>query len=399
MRIGIVTTWFERGAAYVSRQFMNILSKTDEVYIYARGGEKYAIDDPIWNTPNVHWSKRSNANIRIHGSVYIDKKEFKKWIDDNKIEIIIFNEQQWMTPLIWCNEWKIPTVAYVDYYKEETIPMFNIYDAVLCNTKRHAFALRNHPNPIYLKWGTDINLYKPSQDKHKLLTFFNSGGMSPFRKGTDFVLQAFYKISNRRDAKLLIHTQVPLSTAFPHLQEIINELLYEESLEIIEDTVTAPGLFYRADVYVYPSRLDGIGLTLMEATASGLACITVDNPPMSEFIDPTFGTTCQVEYQYCRKDAYYWPMCVSNVDSLSSIMKDMINGNYDIASMKVNARVYAETELDFSKNMQQLSSLLKSIKYREFGKDEASKKIFKIENTKLIKLKKMLYPLFRFGII
>lgn len=46
MRIGIITTWFERGAAYVSRQFMELLQQTDEVFIYARGGEKYAMGDP-----------------------------------------------------------------------------------------------------------------------------------------------------------------------------------------------------------------------------------------------------------------------------------------------------------------------------------------------------------------
>lgn len=54
MKIGIVTTWFERGAAYVSRQFMDILKSTDEVFIYARGGEAYAQGNPTWDLPNVH---------------------------------------------------------------------------------------------------------------------------------------------------------------------------------------------------------------------------------------------------------------------------------------------------------------------------------------------------------
>lgn len=399
MRIGIVTTWFERGAAYVSRQFMNVLSKTDDVFIYARGGEKYAIGNPIWDLPNVYWSKRDKTNMRIHGYFYINKKEFKKWIDNNKIDVILFNEQQWMTPLIWCNEWKIPTVAYIDYYKEETIPWFDIYDAVLCNTKRHAFAFRNHRKSLYLKWGTDINLYKSNIENHKILTFFNSAGMSPLRKGTDLVLQAFYKIPNRNKAKLLIHTQVPLSLSMSDLKNMIDELQREGSLEIIEGTVSAPGLYYRADVYVYPSRLDGIGLTLMEAAASGLACLTVDNPPMNEFIDPSFGALCSVEYQYCRRDAYYWPMNVSNIDSLSSIMNDMINGKYNIGMMKKNARQYAERELDFSQNMKPLHSLLESVSFVEQGKDSAAKGISDTENKKSVRMKKLLYPFFKIGII
>ena len=76
MKIGIVTTWFERGAAYVSKQFMDVLQKTDEVFIYARGGEKYAIGNPLWDLPNVWWGKRSEAMLRTVERSYIYKKRF-----------------------------------------------------------------------------------------------------------------------------------------------------------------------------------------------------------------------------------------------------------------------------------------------------------------------------------
>ena len=59
MNIGIITTWFERGAAYVSKQFEDIFSLNHNVFIYARGGEKYAKGDPKWNRPNVTWGKRN----------------------------------------------------------------------------------------------------------------------------------------------------------------------------------------------------------------------------------------------------------------------------------------------------------------------------------------------------
>lgn len=60
MNIGIVTTWFERGAAYVSRQFEQVLEKDGHnVFILARGGEKYAKGDPKWDLDNVHWGKNA----------------------------------------------------------------------------------------------------------------------------------------------------------------------------------------------------------------------------------------------------------------------------------------------------------------------------------------------------
>lgn len=393
MNIGIVTTWFERGAAYVSRQFMEVLQKTDEVFIYARGGEKYAKGDEKWDLPNVTWGKRNLAKMRQICMMYIDKKDFKKWIDKNHIEILFFNEQQWWIPLIWCKEWGIKTVAYVDYYNELTIPLFNIYDCLICNTKRHAFAFRHHPNAQYLKWGTNIDLYKPTEEKHEKLTFFNSAGMAPIRKGTDFVIKAFYNCKMRKEAKLLIHTQKPLKNTIPDVMPLVNELVAEGSMEVIEKTVTAPGLYHCADVYVYPSRLDGIGLTLMEAASSGLACITVDNPPMNEFVEDDFGFKCNVEYQYARKDGYFWPMCSADVASLTTIMEGMIADNYNVVEMKQHAREYALRELDFNKNMMPLHDIFKSVEISN-ANDRVISAIEKYEDIGVKKLKKRIGLLF-----
>lgn len=57
MKIGIVTTWFERGAAYVSRQYMQSLeNEGHEVHIFARGGEYYGSNLDIWDSSKVTWS-------------------------------------------------------------------------------------------------------------------------------------------------------------------------------------------------------------------------------------------------------------------------------------------------------------------------------------------------------
>lgn len=45
MNIGIVTTWFERGAAYVSRQYLEALrsDSNNSVYIYMREVENHML--------------------------------------------------------------------------------------------------------------------------------------------------------------------------------------------------------------------------------------------------------------------------------------------------------------------------------------------------------------------
>lgn len=373
MRIGIVTTWYERGAAYVSKQFMGVLQKTDEVYIYARGGDVYAKGDPLWDLPNVKWGKRMNAYYHVYGYSYIDKRDFTGWIKDNKIECVIFNEQRYYQPLVWVRDMGVKCVAYVDYYTEATLPLFDAYDCVICNTKRHAFAMRHHRNVQYLKWGTNIDLYKPKYEQHENVTFFHSAGMAPNRKGTDILIRSFYNCRNRRNGKLFLHSQVNLKKHYPELCSIIDEMLVEGSLEIYEKTVTAPGLYFKGDVYVYPSRLDGIGLTLMEAISSGMPVITINNAPMNEFVEKEFGSVCDVDYFYCRSDAYYWPMSVASDKSLTFLIEQYISSDR-LDKMKEAAREYAVRELDFEKNMERLSEILKNIQPSEL-KDELRKKI------------------------
>lgn len=369
MKIGIVTTWFERGAAYVSKQFMDVLQKTDEVFIYARGGEKYAKGNPVWDLPNVWWGKRMEAEYRVYGYSYINKKDFEKWIKTTGVECVFFNEQRYYQPLIWVKDLKVKSIAYIDYYTEETLPFFDAYDCVVCNTKRHAFAMRNHKNVQYLKWGTNISLYKPTDEKHDKVTFFHSAGMAPERKGTDILIRSFYNCKNRKEGHLYLHTQVNLGKRDPDLIPIIEELLSEGTLEICEKTVTAPGLYYKGDVYVYPSRLDGIGLTLMEAISSGMAIITIDNAPMNEFVEREFGSVCDVEYYYCRHDAYYWPMSVASENSLTTILTNYIANPESLNKKKEAARSYAIKELDFNRNMESLSTILHSTECAPISKE------------------------------
>ncbi|MBK6328499.1 MAG: hypothetical protein IPF56_21590 [Chloroflexi bacterium] len=121
MNIGIVTTWFERGAAYVSRQYRQVLQHDHNVYIYARADE-YAIGDPLWDDEYVTWGKR----LPFVMGTAVDLKDFRRWLVEKKIQLIIFNEQKWWPLVKFCNQLGIITGAYVDYYTEETVPFLPV---------------------------------------------------------------------------------------------------------------------------------------------------------------------------------------------------------------------------------------------------------------------------------
>lgn len=403
MKVGIVTTWFERGAAYVSKQFEEVLSKENDVYIYARGGEKYAINDEVWDKKNVTWGLRREVSF---APTLIDKNDFQRWALKNKIEVILFNEQHWWYPLLWCNELKIPTVSYVDYYRENTIPLFSAYSVLICNTKRHYSAFNWHKNAYYVPWGTNCNLFKPKGEIGSIVnsnevTFFHSCGMDPYRKGTDIFLRAAVAIEDLK-FKIIIHTQIDLKLFFDNeILDIIYILENSNKLEIIFKTVSAPGLFHLGDVYVYPSRLEGIGLTIVEAQACGLIPLVTNNGPMNEFVNDGIGYLIDVDQYFARSDGYYWPECIPDVNSLINQMIAICENIESIPLMKESNYKYANENLNWDINSKQILEIFKNIKYTPIDENVKSKILqyessgFKVLNLYFIKFYWILNPLIK----
>lgn len=385
MRIGIVTTWFERGASYVSKIYRDLLTQEGhDVFIYARGGE-FAKEDSNWNKPYVTWGKKLPFT-------YIDKNHIFKWIKEQKLDVIFFNEQHEFTIVtsIKMNFTNIKLGSYIDYYTEETIPMFDIYDFIICNTLRHKSAFKNHKQVYYIKWGTDVELFKPkNKEQDDEITFFHSMGMS-YRKGTDLLIKAFIKGKLYKHAKLVIHTQLQADKVC----KLTEEELRTYKIEVVSKTVTAPGLYHLGDIYVYPTILEGLGLTIYEALACGLPVIITDFPPMNEVVNNDIGMLIDIEEIHSRKDGYYWPLAYCNVDSLIYAMKHFITMDKSKLNIfKTKVRDYAINELNIKERSKEVSAIFEQSKTMPLDENL----IHKIINTENKKRKMSLFKLVASG--
>jgi glycosyltransferase involved in cell wall biosynthesis len=256
-------------------------------------------------------------------------------------------------------------VTYVDYYTEETIPFFERYDFLICNTKRHYGVFDWHPGAHYVCWGTDIDLYTPHNcSNDDVVRFFHSAGFNPLRKGTDFILKAFEKIESPH-AKLIIHSQRSLKKFFPKMETLIEMLIKTGRLEYHEKTIGAPGLYHLGDVYLYPSRLDGLGLTVAEALACGLPIVTCDAAPMNEFVNINNGWLAGVRRVHSRKDGYYWPIHEIDEKNFLSIIQSILHDPKILEKKKENARRYALDYLDWSKQEATINKIFEETKKRE----------------------------------
>lgn len=350
MKIAIVTTWFERGAAYVSKQMADVLEQCGhEVFIYARGGEHVeAVSEP-WSSYRV----AQDPTPRLPMPTGMNRKCFERFIQANQIEVVLFNEQRYWAPVLWARSLGLKTIAYVDYYTEKTVPLFSAFDVLLCTTRRHYEAFSWHEGAEFVPWGTNIDLFVPSTDDRTrpLVKFFHSAGMNPHRKGTDLLLQAAVLLHEaNRPFSLFIHSQKPIEAQFPERKRDIDELKHAGVLEIFHGTIGAPGLYSTCDVYVYPSRLDGIGLTIAEALSCGLPVVTTNNPPMNEFIREGAGRLVDVERFENRDDNYYWPMSIASISSLAEAMNYYIDNPFELASAAKFARIHATENLNWQKN-------------------------------------------------
>ena len=370
MNIGIVTAWFERGAAYVSRQYQQLLETEHSVHIFARGGERDAIGNPAWDGPRVTWG-RDSADPLTQG---LHLEHFKSWIDLNHLDLVFFNEQRWWAPVLLANRLGVKTGAYVDYYTEETVPLFGCYDILVCNTRRHWSMFKWHPGARYVPWGTDLSLFKPisqSPVNPGSVTFFHSAGYAPVRKGTDLLLQAFAKLTG--ESRLVVHSQHSLKASLPDLENLISDLEHSNHLRIYERTVPAPGMYHLGDVYVYPSRLDGLGLTVAEALACGLPAIVSDNPPMNEFIqEDNNGRLARISRRYSRADGYYWPQCVVDIDHLAACMQTYVDELPYLQIKKDAARKSAESGLDWFHNGRDMPGLFTQLVKQQSSEKDAA---------------------------
>ena len=183
------------------------------------------------------------------------------------------------------------------------------------------------------------------------------------------------------NVKLILHLQTDLKKIFPDLKKTINHLEQEEKLEIINRTIQRPGLYHMGDVYVYPSRLDGIGLTIAEAISCGLPIIVPDTPPMNEFALSKGSELVKISRLYSRYDGYYWPQCHIDVHDLSAKMEQFVFHSDRLRQFSQNARKYALEKLNWRKNSIDLTEILFNGEPLDFKK-ELSDRATKFDNRR-----------------
>lgn len=123
-----------------------------------------------------------------------------------------------------------------------------------------------------------------------------------YEKGIDVLLQAWHLVQQQLpDARLIIIGCGPLQ---PQLEQLANALCITDSIEFAGLRNDVPQQLHRGSIAVLPSRWEGMPNALLEAMASGLACVATRVSGSEDVIQDGFnGLLVEVEDYHGMADA------------------------------------------------------------------------------------------------
>ncbi len=130
-------------------------------------------------------------------------------------------------------------------------------------------------NAVHLPWPFDVRQFPARAVRGPARVFIHNAGLVDHddRKSTRDTIRAFRRVA-RRDVRLIVRMQTPAE--LPPL---------DERIEVRVGNLPHPAALYaEGDVAIQPSKMEGIGFMVLEPVASGLPVITLDFPPMNEFV-------------------------------------------------------------------------------------------------------------------
>jgi glycosyltransferase involved in cell wall biosynthesis len=289
VRIGIVSKWTASGQAIVSRQIRSALDELGhETFVLARpgSGPRAAAAaagevDPVWDQPGVTQGSQHEMPVA----------EYEEWARANSLELILFDENYGWEAVGALRQSGVRTVGRFvwEYFSAEHVePAKAAYDVVysMHRGEQRRYAEMGIGSP-YVQWGIHPELLQPPSERSErpptsdLVTFYFPGSFLGRRKPIRKVIKAF-SATGGDHLRLLVNAQVPRNDdklekwadADPRIELVLEDEPEDEHR----------ARFASCDVCLAPSRWEGLGLPLFEATAFGLPIITNDKPPMDEMV-------------------------------------------------------------------------------------------------------------------
>jgi len=337
-RVGFLSYFgYGRGLAHSTLCHAKMLIPEYEVYIMKQG--KNVIADYFNIDVNI---------TEIKHPYHPTEEEFRNWIINNELDVVIFDEYNQWDALRSPND--LPKIAKelgCKVYGVLVMEKFNkkqtyTYDRILVRSVTMERYMRANKvrNFTYAPYSLDLTEFpQPVYKKNDKFTFFHPGGFGGVhdRKNTWAVIEAFEMLPNVDECKLIITSQKQLQFSrelHPNIEIVDKDLSRDELIKY----------FYKSDATVLPSKWETIGIPILESLASGTPVITTNVPPMNEFIRTGLNgylTTPKEMIKYVDISVYSAEIDIVDLkNKMENIMNEMLHPILCKNSREVVERLY-----------------------------------------------------------
>jgi 1,2-diacylglycerol 3-alpha-glucosyltransferase len=288
MRSGVVTKWFNRGQPICGVWTRSALDELGhETFILARPTKenrkksKFIARDDFWGR---------QENVTEASSYEIPITEFEQFVNDNGIEILWFDQNYQFDELVELRRRTgvkvVGRFVWEQFSEEDVEGAKRAYDAVFSVTRaeQERYRALGMETP-FVPWGChpEVTKVEPKRPNGAVTRFIFPGGFLGHRKPLREVIEGFAATTNP-NLRLLVKAQLDRT----QLKSITEAGRGDERIEtLVVDQPRAEHLqtFANQHVCVSPSRWEGLGVPLYEATGFGMPIITNDDPPMNEVVE------------------------------------------------------------------------------------------------------------------
>jgi len=286
--LGIVTNWYNRGVTLLSKFLSKALGQKYRVLIFAH--EEYVKDNSDWGQKDLVFNRSANP------------KKMIDWIKKRGLSAVFFPDRlEDPRVLKYCREAGVKTVMIMTYetVDKDDIAHYGLYDTLLCPVKCTYDLLKSLGvgNIRFVRWAVETSLFSPPKEggiAAPIRFIHNAGwGGVRFRKNTGAAVKAFHLASRQnRGIRLVLKTQKPLKEYSADVRDIAaknDQIIVNEKNLPLSDLID---LYRSCHVSLLPSKWEGIGLPFLESLSIGLPVITVDAPPMNEWVKNGYNGHC-----------------------------------------------------------------------------------------------------------
>jgi len=283
MKVGVSSYWFNRGQGVVGRQLRSALETLGhETFVLARPTRETNIKPSFVDEEGV-WDQEG---VTVASSYRIPAEEMLSWAEENSLDAALFDQNYQFSEIGALRDTGVRTYGrfvWEHFAGEHVEPaqkaLTSVYSVTACEEERYRQLGLDTP---HIPWGIHPELIRdPTPNENETVRLFFPGGFMSKRKPLEATLKAFRKAKGD-DLRLVVKAQVERG-----VDSVRNAARKDGRIEVIaEDLPTDEHLrlFASADACLAPSRWEGLGLHLFEATALGLPIVTNDNPPMNEVV-------------------------------------------------------------------------------------------------------------------